>query len=146
MMDDTQPEKDSGTGHEIVYYAIGHVENGLDEPAPPPEIRASESRIVIDPSLTEGLRGLAPGRRMLVVFCFHRSRGFDLLRHPRGDRSRPRRGGFTLRSPHRPNPVGVTEVDLWPQRETCCACGAWMRSTARSCRISSRPDRVCPPP
>jgi formylmethanofuran dehydrogenase subunit E len=112
MMDDPQPEGAAGERGPIVYQAIGHVENDFDEPAPPSEIRAIESRIVIDPSLTEGLRGLEPGRRIMVVFCFHRSQGFDLLQHPQGDRSRPRRGVFALRSPRRPNPIGVTVVDL----------------------------------
>jgi tRNA-Thr(GGU) m(6)t(6)A37 methyltransferase TsaA len=35
-----------------------------------------------------------------------------LLQHPRGDRNRPRRGVFALRSPRRPNPIGITVVDL----------------------------------
>jgi tRNA-Thr(GGU) m(6)t(6)A37 methyltransferase TsaA len=96
----------------IFYRAIGHVENDFDEPASPPAIQAVESRIVLDPSLTEGLSGLDPGRRVMVIFCFHLSQGFDLLQHPRGDRSRPRRGVFALRSPRRPNPIGVTVVDL----------------------------------
>ncbi|MFN2108773.1 MAG: tRNA (N6-threonylcarbamoyladenosine(37)-N6)-methyltransferase TrmO [Anaerolineae bacterium] len=101
-----------GEGCSIVYRAIGHVENEFDRPVSPSEIRAVESRIVIDPSLVEGLQGLEAGRRVLVVFYFHRSQGFDLLQHPRGDRSRPRRGVFALRSPRRPNPIGVTGVDL----------------------------------
>ena len=49
---------------------------------------------------------------LLVVFVFHRSEGHELLQHPRGDRSRPKRGVFALRSPNRPNPIGVTEVEL----------------------------------
>jgi tRNA-Thr(GGU) m(6)t(6)A37 methyltransferase TsaA len=105
-MDDLELEK------AVVYQAIGHVENGFDEPAAPEKIRAVESRIVLDPSLTKGLKGLKPGQRIMVVFCFHRSRDFDLLQHPQGDRSRPRRGVFTLRSPRRPNPIGITVVDL----------------------------------
>jgi tRNA-Thr(GGU) m(6)t(6)A37 methyltransferase TsaA len=112
LMDDTQLERAAGKGRAIVYHAIGHVENDFDEPAPPPEIRAIESRIVLDPPLVEGLKGLEPGRRIMVVFCFHRSQGFDLLQHPQGDRSRPRRGVFALRSPRRPNSIGVTMVDL----------------------------------
>jgi tRNA-Thr(GGU) m(6)t(6)A37 methyltransferase TsaA len=96
----------------IVYRAIGRVENAFDGPAAPEKIRAVESRIVLDPALTEGLKGLGPGQRIMVVFCFHRSRGFDLLQHPQGDRSRPRRGVFALRSPRRPNPIGVTVVEL----------------------------------
>ena len=112
MTDDPQLEEAADERRPIVYRAIGRVENDFDEPAPPPEIRAVESRIVLDPSLTEGLKGLEPGRRIMVVFCFHRSQGFDLLQHPQGDGSRPRRGVFALHSPHRPNPVGVTVVDL----------------------------------
>jgi tRNA-Thr(GGU) m(6)t(6)A37 methyltransferase TsaA len=112
MTDDPQLEEAADERRPIVYRAIGRVENEFNEPAPPPEIRAVESRIVLDPSLTEGLKGLEPGQRIMVIFCFHRSQGFDLLQHPQGDRSRPRRGVFALRSPRRPNPVGVTVVDL----------------------------------
>jgi len=96
----------------IVYRTIGHVENDFDEPAAPYEIRSVESRIVLDPALTEGLKGLEPGQQIMVIFYFHRSQAFDLLQHPQGDRSRPRRGVFALCSPRRPNPIGVTVVDL----------------------------------
>jgi tRNA-Thr(GGU) m(6)t(6)A37 methyltransferase TsaA len=96
----------------ICYKAIGLVENGFDEPAMPEEIRSAESRIVLDPALSQGLIGVDPGQQVMVVFHFHRAQGFDLLQHPRGDRSRPRRGVFALRSPRRPNPIGVTVVDL----------------------------------
>lgn len=96
----------------IVYRAIGWVENDFNEPAPPSEIRSVESRILLDPSLTKGLKGLVPGQRIMVVFYFHRSQSFDLLQHPQGDSSRPRRGVFALRSPRRPNPIGITVVDL----------------------------------
>jgi tRNA-Thr(GGU) m(6)t(6)A37 methyltransferase TsaA len=96
----------------VTYKAIGHVENDFDEPSVPEKIRSTESRIVLDPALTEGLRGLEPGQRIMVVFYFHRSKGYDLRQHPQGDSSRPRRGVFALRSPRRPNPIGVTVVDL----------------------------------
>jgi formylmethanofuran dehydrogenase subunit E len=96
----------------MIYKTIGHVENEFDELASPEKIRAVESRIVLDPALTEGLKGLEPGQQVMVVFYFHRSQGYDLLQHPRGDRSRPRRGVFALRSPRRPNPIGVTVADL----------------------------------
>lgn len=112
MVDAPQSKQSADKRPPIVYRAIGHVENGFDEPAPAPEIRAIESRIVLDPPLTEGLRGLDPGQRIMIIFTFHRSQGFDLLQHPRGNRNRPRRGVFALRSPRRPNPIGVTVVDL----------------------------------
>ncbi|MFH1635810.1 MAG: SAM-dependent methyltransferase [Chloroflexota bacterium] len=96
----------------ISFHPIGHVENEIDETLAPDKIKAVESLIVLDPTLVEGLRGLEPGQRVMVVFHFHRSQGYALLQHPRGNRSRPMRGVFALHSPRRPNPIGVTIVDL----------------------------------
>ena len=96
----------------VTYKAIGHVENDFDEPVAPDKIRSAESRIVLDPALTPGLKGLESGQQVMVIFYFHRSEGYALHQHPRGDRSRPSRGVFALRSPQRPNPIGVTTVDL----------------------------------
>jgi len=96
----------------ITYKPIGHVENAFDEPTQAQEIRAVESRIVLNPELVDGLYGREPGQRVMVIFHFHRSRGFELFQHPCGDRERPLRGVFTLRSPRRPTPIGVSVVDL----------------------------------
>lgn len=95
----------------VTYRAIGHVENDFDGPSTSGS-RSSESRLVLELGLTQGLEGLEVGQKIMVIFHLHRSQGFDLLQHPRGDRSRPRRGVFTLRSPRRPNPIGITVVDL----------------------------------
>jgi tRNA-Thr(GGU) m(6)t(6)A37 methyltransferase TsaA len=94
------------------FRAIGFVENEFQKPTEPDTLRASRSRIVLAPELLEGLIGLKPGMALLVVFVFHRAEGYDQLQHPRGDRSRPKRGVFALRSPNRPNPIGITEVEL----------------------------------
>jgi tRNA-Thr(GGU) m(6)t(6)A37 methyltransferase TsaA len=67
---------------------------------------------VLEPALVEGLQGLEPGSDVVVVFHFHRSVGFDLLQHPQGDARRARRGVFSLRSPRRPNPIGITVAKL----------------------------------
>jgi tRNA-Thr(GGU) m(6)t(6)A37 methyltransferase TsaA len=96
----------------VNYTPIGHVENDFQERTPAHKLRSTESRIVLNPGLTDGLMGLAPGQQVMVVFHFHRTGGFELLQHPRGDATRPRRGVFALRSPRRPNPVGVTVVEL----------------------------------
>lgn len=96
----------------IQFVPIGHVENGFREPVSPDILRASTSRLVLDPAFLEGLTGLEPGMSLLVIFFFHRSERYDLLQHPRGDKDRPKRGVFALRSPNRPNPIGVTEVEL----------------------------------
>jgi tRNA-Thr(GGU) m(6)t(6)A37 methyltransferase TsaA len=94
------------------FRAIGHVENRFLEPTIPDALNASPSRIVLAPDLLEGLIGLEPGAALLVVFVFHRARDYDLLQHPRGDCTRPKRGVFALRSPNRPNPIGISRVEL----------------------------------
>ncbi len=91
---------------------IGHVENGFPPGTPGEVLKASEARIVIDPELLPGLDQLERENRILVIFHFHLSRGYELRQHPRGDTTRPLRGVFALRSPRRPNPIGVTEVEL----------------------------------
>lgn len=94
------------------FRAVGRVQNSFDDPAAPDVIRAAESQIYLDPALVEGLAGLESGQKIMVVFYFHRAQGYDLQQHPRGDVTRPRRGVFALCSPRRPNPIGVTVVDL----------------------------------
>lgn len=105
----TIPEKDKDT---VTFKVIGFVQNTFSEPAPPEKIGAAESQIVLNPDLTEGLQGLEPGAKVAVIFYFHRSDDFELSQHPQGDQSRPKRGVFSLRSPRRPNPIGMTVVDL----------------------------------
>jgi tRNA-Thr(GGU) m(6)t(6)A37 methyltransferase TsaA len=91
---------------------IGYVKNQFQEPTDAGTLTSRPSRIVLAPDLKDGLIGLEPGMQILVVFVFHRAVGFDLLQHPRGDPSREKRGVFALHSPNRPNPIGVTQVEL----------------------------------
>ncbi|MGC8878832.1 MAG: tRNA (N6-threonylcarbamoyladenosine(37)-N6)-methyltransferase TrmO [Anaerolineae bacterium] len=97
---------------EICYRPIGYVENEYPEPTAPDAMRDVESRIILNPELVGGLQGLTPGQHLMILFHLHRSQGYELLQHPRGDTSRPLRGVFALRSPHRPNPIGVSIVTL----------------------------------
>ncbi len=96
----------------LTFRAIGWVENAIDQRTPTDEIQAVESRLVIDPALVLGLSGLEVGQQIMVLFYFDRSQGYELMQYPRGDRSRPMRGVFALRSPNRPNKIGVTVVEL----------------------------------
>jgi tRNA-Thr(GGU) m(6)t(6)A37 methyltransferase TsaA len=61
---------------------------------------------------SEGLYRLEKYRRLFVIFVFDRSSGYELVVHPRGDVTRPRRGVFATRSPRRPNPIGLSVVEL----------------------------------
>ncbi|HSM54765.1 MAG TPA: tRNA (N6-threonylcarbamoyladenosine(37)-N6)-methyltransferase TrmO [Candidatus Sulfomarinibacteraceae bacterium] len=96
----------------ITFQAIGHVENEFDEPETASVIRAARSRIILQPDLTPGLQGIEPDEELMVIFYFDRSEGYELLQHPCGDPEYEVRGVFALRSPNRPNPIGVTTVEL----------------------------------
>ena len=109
---DRSGEKDETNPQIINFRVIGRVENEFDQSNALDQIRSSEARIVLDPLLVEGLIGLEPGQQIMVVFYFHLFDGYELLQHPRGNQSRPKRGVFALRSPRRPNPIGVTVAEL----------------------------------
>ena len=99
-------------GREIRFTSIGVVRNEIEEPTKPDAIKAVESTIILDPALVDGLNGLEAGGRVTVLFHFDRANDYELMQHPRGDTSRPKRGLFALRTPRRPNGIGVTIVDI----------------------------------
>ena len=104
--------KDGGAEGPVTFTPIGYVQNDFDAPTTPETIAAAESRIVVAPEFAEGLTGLEAGQRVMIVFYFHLVQSHALLQHPRGNSSRPKRGVFALHTPYRPNPIGVTVVDL----------------------------------
>ena len=96
----------------ISLQAVGHVENQIEEPVSSEIIRSVDSHIVIKPDLVEGIQGLEPGQEIMIIFQFHRSEEYELLQHPRGNKKVPKRGVFAIRTPNRPNFIGVTVVEL----------------------------------
>jgi tRNA-Thr(GGU) m(6)t(6)A37 methyltransferase TsaA len=71
-----------------------------DEGAPP-------AWLVFDDDVAAGLLGVEPGDPVFVLTWLHEA-GRDLLQvHSRGDESRPLTGVFSVRSPMRPNPIGL---------------------------------------
>jgi tRNA-Thr(GGU) m(6)t(6)A37 methyltransferase TsaA len=96
----------------VTFEPIGIVQNEFDETTARIDFQKSVSEIIVNPDLADGLDGLAPRQEIYVLFQFHQSRGYDLHQHPRGDRKRPKRGVFSLRSPRRPNPIGLTKVQV----------------------------------
>jgi tRNA-Thr(GGU) m(6)t(6)A37 methyltransferase TsaA len=72
-----------------------------------------EALIELNPGCIDGLHGIEAGDELDILYWMHKlDRGARrvLQAHPRGDASRPLRGVFALRSPMRPNPIGVTRV------------------------------------
>jgi len=72
---------------------------------------APEAWLEIDPRLSDGLLGLAPGAEIIVVTWLHQARRDRLKgrnhRHPDADI-----GVFATRSPNRPNPIGLHRVTI----------------------------------
>ena len=66
----------------------------------------------IHPEYQQGLNGIAPGQTIVVLFWLHQASRNLLQVYPRGDRSRGLRGVFATRSPARPNPIAVSELNV----------------------------------
>ena len=64
----------------------------------------------IRPELEPGLRDIEGFSHLFVLWVFDRADGPDLVAHPPTD-DRPH-GVFATRSPRRPNPIGLTVVEL----------------------------------
>ena len=96
----------------ITYEPIGYVESEYNESSLREQIHDRKSRIILDPQFSEGLKGLEPEQRLMVLFHFDRVKEYQLHQHPRGDRDRPQKGVFAIRTPRRPNPIGVTVVEI----------------------------------
>jgi tRNA-Thr(GGU) m(6)t(6)A37 methyltransferase TsaA len=62
------------------------------------------------PEFELGLTDIEGFSHLMVIWAFHRSHDFDLLGTPPFD-NRPH-GVFATRSPRRPNPIGLTVVEL----------------------------------
>lgn len=69
--------------------------------------------LVIGEEYSEGLRDLRAGQRIVVIFHFHRSPGFspELLRQTSGQTGR-KTGVFDTCSPVRPNPIGMSVLEV----------------------------------
>jgi tRNA-Thr(GGU) m(6)t(6)A37 methyltransferase TsaA len=77
-----------------------------------------EGTLVIDPEFTKGLTDIESGQRIVVLFHFHQSPPFspDLLRQTPPHRG-VRLGVFSICSPNRPNPIGLSVLEVVARTE-----------------------------
>jgi tRNA-Thr(GGU) m(6)t(6)A37 methyltransferase TsaA len=66
--------------------------------------------IEVLPELEPGLQDVEGFSHLFVIWAFHQAEGFELMAQPPAD-NRPH-GVFATRSPRRPNPIGLTVVEL----------------------------------
>jgi len=84
----------------------------LEAPRQPAEARGVEGRIELHPGrgFEFALEDLSAWQHLWILFWFHRAKSWRAKVRP--PRSRTRRGVFATRSPHRPNPIGLSAVEL----------------------------------
>jgi len=99
---------------EIVLKPIGVIHSPFKDPKgtpiQPPGGRNISARIEIFPEYEEGLKDLDGFSHIILIYHFHRSKGSKLLVTPFMDDEL--RGVFSTRAPTRPNPIGLSVVEL----------------------------------
>lgn len=96
------------------FVPIGFVRNGIAT-CGPGEMRDVTSEIVVDGKYEHALTGIEEYSHLYILFWFHRRRaemGAVTVVHPRGRADLPLVGVFAARSQARPNPIGLTLVEL----------------------------------
>ena len=105
---------------QITLKPVGYVRSAFTEtsqvPKGPGAEHTAEGVLEIEPELEVGLTDIEGFSHLYLIWVFHRSRGCELLGTPPLD-DRPH-GVFATRSPLRPNPIGLTVVQLL-RREGC---------------------------
>jgi tRNA-Thr(GGU) m(6)t(6)A37 methyltransferase TsaA len=93
---------------------IGHVTSPYQETSSIPKglgaKHEAEGVLEIMPEFELGLTDIEGFSHLFVIWAFHRSQDFELMGTPPID-DRPH-GVFATRSPRRPNPIGLTVVEL----------------------------------
>lgn len=101
--------------HLFVPRAIGHVRTPYTKTSDIPKglgaKHEAEGTIEISPEFAAGLADVEGFSHLFILWVFDRSTDFDLIATPPADDGRPH-GVFATRSPRRPNPIGLTVVQL----------------------------------
>jgi tRNA-Thr(GGU) m(6)t(6)A37 methyltransferase TsaA len=103
----------AGQGYEVV--PVGYVESSLVDLADAPsqgDEGAPSAWLVFVPEVADAMGSLKVGDRIVVLTWLDRARRNVLRTYPRGDRHSPHLGVFSLRSPDRPNPIGLHPVEV----------------------------------
>jgi tRNA-Thr(GGU) m(6)t(6)A37 methyltransferase TsaA len=94
---------------------VAHVEStltSLEEAPMQGHEGAPDAWLVFEPEVLDALEGIRTGQRLLLLTWLDRGRRDVLQVHPRDDPSKPLQGVFNTRSPDRPNPIGLHEVEV----------------------------------
>ena len=104
---------------EINLTPIGFVKNGIIEPKRE-NWQSVTSEIIINKDLKEALSRIEDFSHLIVIYWMHKlapSQRSVMKVHPKGDQNLPLVGVFASRSPARPNPIGITTVQLLERQD-----------------------------
>jgi len=103
---------------EFSMQAIGTIHTPFTEKSETP-IQASRSQaagqVVVLPEYAPGLKDIEGFSHIILLYIFHRSSGYSLQVKPFLDNSL--HGLFVTRYPRRPNPIGLSVVELVARQE-----------------------------
>ena len=95
------------------FQPIGFVSTNVEKIPRHWSVSDVEGTLLINNEYLEGLKDLEPGQRIVVIFNFHRSPGFtaEFLRQT-PPQSEKKMGVFSICSPIRPNPIGMSVLEV----------------------------------
>ena len=100
--------------NEIKYKPIGVIHSPFKEPRgtpiQPAGAKGIDGTVEIFPEYVEGLKDIEGFSHIILIYHFHLSRGAPLKVKPYMDNEA--HGVFAMRSPSRPNPIGISIVRL----------------------------------
>ncbi|MEJ5228154.1 tRNA (N6-threonylcarbamoyladenosine(37)-N6)-methyltransferase TrmO [Thermodesulfovibrio sp.] len=104
--------------HTYEFKPIGYIKTQADTVPRHWSVSELEGEIVIEPEYKLGLRDIKAGDKILVLFVFHKSPSFTtekLIQKP--PHLNETKGVFSTCSPHRPNPIGLSVLEVLEVRE-----------------------------
>lgn len=100
---------------DLTLIPIGHVRSPLKrlEDCPKQGMDGGPvAQVVVASEYGDALEGLAAGMEILIFTWLHQARRDLLKARARGNPDNPLSGVFALRSPHRPNPIGLHQARI----------------------------------
>lgn len=101
---------ENGTDEKIEMIPIGYVENDYLEPVYSEKVYQAVSKIILKEEFIDGLFRIEDFEKLHILFNFSKSKNYELIHRRRYDGEMA--GLFASRTPHRPNGIGLTIVEL----------------------------------
>ena len=98
---------------DIVYKPIGIIRTPFTEPEGMPiqsKFSEAEGSVVLPLKYMNGLHGIVDFSHIILIYHFHKSKDVELQVKP--FLSTKTMGLFSVRAPNRPNPIGISVVEL----------------------------------